>query len=151
VDFPQVHAQKQVREAIKDMIGPDPLQAHIFKVPHHASKHGVNVELVERVRPKVSLVSSVGGAGRYNFPHHLAVEAIREGIEPTTSGQTRTPDYDLNILYTSDRRGPRTKEPLGSIALVIPARRGRDLTVWRFRDEPGDDIDLSQGLRFVGR
>ena len=151
VDFPQLHAQQQVREAIKDMMGPDPLQAHIFKVPHHASKHGVNVELVERVRPKISLVSSVGGAGRYNFPHHLAVEAIREGIEPTTSGQTRTPDYDLNILYTSDRRGPRSKEPLGSIALIIPARRRRDLTVWRFRDEPRDDIDLSRGLRFIRR
>jgi ribonuclease BN (tRNA processing enzyme) len=151
VDFPQLHAHQEVREAIKDMIGPDPLHADIFKVPHHASKHGVNVELVERVRPKISLVSSVGGAGRYNFPHHLAVEAIREGIEPTTSGQARTPDYDLNILYTSDRRGPRAKEPLGSIALVIPPRRGRDLTMWRFRDEPGDDIDLSRALRFIRR
>jgi beta-lactamase superfamily II metal-dependent hydrolase len=151
VDFPQLLAQPQIREELRDPIGPDPLQAHIFKVPHHASKHGVNVELVERVRPKVCLVSSVGGAGRYNFPHHLAVEAIREGIEPTTSGQARSADYDLNILFTSDRRGPRIREPLGSIALIVPPRRGRELTVWRFGDEPGDDIDLTRALRFSMR
>ena len=85
IDFPQLLADKEVRALLKDPIGPDALRAQIFKVPHHASKHGVNVELVERVNPMISLVSSVGGAGRYNFPHHLAIESVREGMEPTTS------------------------------------------------------------------
>lgn len=151
VDFPQLLAEGELRALLKDPTGSDPLQAQIFKIPHHASKHGVNVELVERVNPDLCLVSSVGGTGRYNFPHHLAVEAVREGLEPTTSGQKRSPDYDLTLLYTSDRRGVRSKEPLGSIAVIIPPRRGDDLSVWRFRDEPGDTIDLDRALRFIMR
>jgi hypothetical protein len=151
VDFPQLMTEAQVREALRDAIGPDPLRAQVFKVPHHASKHGVNVELIERVQPALSLVSSVGGAGRYNFPHHLAIEAIREGIEPTTSGQRRSPDYDLNLLFTSDRWGVRSRQPLGTIALIVPPRRGSSLSVWRFRDAPDEPIDLSRALRFIAR
>jgi beta-lactamase superfamily II metal-dependent hydrolase len=125
------------------------LEAQIFKVPHHASKHGVNVELVDLVQPRVALVSSVGGAGRFNFPHRLALEAIREGMEPTTRRRGRSPDYDLTLLFTSDRRGRRSMTPLGSIALLIPPRRGSDLSIWRFLDEPGDTIDLRRALRFI--
>ena len=150
VDFPQLLAEGELRDKLKGQMGSDPLGAQIFKIPHHASKHGVNVELVERVDPALCLVSSVGGAGRYNFPHHLAVEAVREGLEETTSGQRRSPDYDLTLLYTSDRRGVRSKEPLGSIAIIVPPRRSR-LSVWRFRDEPKEPIDFSKAVRFKMR
>jgi beta-lactamase superfamily II metal-dependent hydrolase len=147
-DFPQLLAEGGVRKALKEQIGEDPLSAHIFKIPHHASKHGVNIELMERVHPDLCLISSVGGAGRYNFPHGLALDSIREGMEPTTSGQRRTRDHDLTLLYTSDRRGPRSKDPLGSIAVLIPPRKGSGLMIWRFEDEPDDPIDLGNALRF---
>jgi hypothetical protein len=58
------------------------LRAEILKVPHHASKHGVTLGLVELVQPSVTLVSSVGGGGKYNFPHLVALEAIREARQP---------------------------------------------------------------------
>jgi Metallo-beta-lactamase superfamily len=149
VDFPQLLSQGELRTLLKDRLGPDALRAHIFKIPHHASKHGVNVELVERVDPKLCLVSSVGGGGRYNFPHYLAIEAVREGMQPTTSGQTRSPDYELTLLYTSDRRDAPTIEPLGSVAVIIPPARGSDLSIWRFRDKPGEPIDFSRSLNFI--
>jgi beta-lactamase superfamily II metal-dependent hydrolase len=148
IDFPQLLAAKEVRAGLRDQIGPDALGAQIFKIPHHASKHGVNVELVERVDPMLSLVSSVGGAGRYNFPHHLAIESVREGMQPTTSGQERIPDFDLPIVYTSDRRGPRSRTPLGSIAVIVPAKRRQKLSLWRFGDGPRDSIDLTAALEF---
>jgi ribonuclease BN (tRNA processing enzyme) len=148
-DFPQLLAEGEIRAAMKEQMGVDPLKAQIFKIPHHASKHGVNIELMERVSPDLCLVSSVGGAGRYNFPHALALESIREGMEPTTSGQERTRDHDLTLLYTSDLRGERTKVPLGSIAVMIPPQKRSDRSVWRFEDEPGDPIDLEKGLRFI--
>jgi len=47
----------------------DLLRGEVLKVSHHGSKHGVNLELVERVAPKVSLISSVAGGGNYHFPH----------------------------------------------------------------------------------
>jgi hypothetical protein len=147
VDFPHLLAEGERRDLLKGPMGPDPLAADIFKIPHHASKHGVNVELVERVHPQLCLVSSVGGAGRYNFPHHLAIEAVREGLQETTSGQKRDPDYDLTLLYTSDRRGGEREEQLGSIAVIVPPNKGR-LSVWRFCDEPRDEIDFNKALRF---
>lgn len=149
LDFPQLLVQGELRTLLRDPMGADPLRAQIFKIPHHASKHGVNVELVERIKPTLCLISSVGGGGRYNFPHHLAVEAVREGLEPTTSGQPRSPDHELTVLYTSDRRGVRRKTPLGSIAIIIPPSRGSKLGIWRFCDAPEDDIDLSGALELV--
>ena len=127
---------KQLRMAL----GADPLRAQVFKVPHHASKHGLNLGLVEAVDPSVTLVSSVGGGGKYNFPHVVTLEALREGLEATTlKGTERSADWKLGIHYTSARDG---RSALGSIAMVVPptgTRRG----IWRFRDGPADRVDLA--------
>src|SRR3954471_9108585 len=84
IDFPQLGPDTSiVAQALSKAQGFEPLNADVFKVPHHASKHGVNLELVEKIAPSLSLVSSVGGGGKYNFPHLTAMESLREGIEPT--------------------------------------------------------------------
>lgn len=149
VDFPQVElkSSNEVARLAAKAIGRDWLAAHVFKVPHHASKHGVNVELVERIGPKLSLISSVSGGGRYGFPHHLAVEAIREGVEPTTSGQPRSKDHELGIYSTADQVDGTPPRQLGSIALIIPPKRGSKMSLWRFCDGARDAIDLSKALR----
>ena len=145
VDFPERHSDGDHGGGFPEADGLDWLRAHIFKVPHHASKHGVNIELVERIQPKLSLISSVGGAGRYHFPHHLAIEAIREGIEPTTSGQVRSGDHELGIYYTADRL-EGTDQDLGTIALIVPPKRRSKAALWRLRDRPSDAIDLSKAV-----
>ena len=116
-------------------------------MPHHASKHGLNLGLVEAVAPSLSLVSSVGGGGKYNFPHAVTLEALREGLEATTlKGTPHSPDHKLGIHYTAGRDG---RGALGSIALVVsPTGRKREL--WRFRDRPDDEISLARACRFVG-
>jgi hypothetical protein len=147
VDFPELHRGERVglHEELKQAMGTDWLRAQVLKVSHHASKHGVNVELVARVAPTIALISSVGGGGRYGFPHHLAVESVREAIEPTTSGQDRSKDYDLGIHYTSARLNDRARSELGSIALMFPPRRGQKLRMWRFFDGSRARIDLDRG------
>ena len=56
----------------------------------------MNLELLELIDPDISLVSSVSGGGnKYNFPHRVAIEGVREGLQATTSGQRREPDWDL--------------------------------------------------------
>ncbi len=146
VDFPELHAESApTASAIREALGPDALRAEIFKVPHHASKHGLNLGLVDAVRPSLSLVSSVGGGGKYNFPHLVTLEALREGLEATTlKGKEHSPDWRLGIHYTAarDDRGP-----LGSIAVVV-SPTGRKRTLWRFRDGPGDPVDLDDAWRF---
>ncbi len=149
VDFPELHpANAPAARAIGEAVGPDALRAEIFKVPHHASKHGLNLGLVEAVSPKLSLVSSVGGGGKYNFPHLVSLEALREGVERTTlKGGEHSPDWELGIHYTAARDAAG---PLGSVAVVVsPTGRKRD--VWRFRDAPGEPIDLSKACRLEPR
>jgi beta-lactamase superfamily II metal-dependent hydrolase len=150
LDFPELHRHHNpaLYKELRMGMGGDALRAQIFKVPHHASKHGVNIELVERIRPMVALVSSVGGGGRYGFPHMLAMESVREALQPTTSkGTQRRPDHELGIHYTcaesSDGNG--VSEPLGTIALMVPPKRGESLRMWRFGDGPGDAVDLGRG------
>lgn len=146
VDFPELHADgTPVSRALRVALGSNPLSAKVFKVPHHGSKHGVNLELTEQIRPSLSLFSSVGGMGKYGFPHLIAQESVREAIEATTSGQTRSTDYDLGLQYTGARDD--AGRALGSIALVL-SPSGRKREVWRFGDEPKQLVDLGGARRF---
>ncbi len=146
-DFPALQeSRSEAAKALRMALGTDPLRADVFKIPHHGSKHGVNLELVEEIRPAYSLVSSVGGGGEFNFPHLVAVEAVREAREPTTSsGSRHKPDWELGIHFTGGReQGGRE---LGTIALVIPPT-GK-VQLWRFGDGPRDPVRLEDGRRFL--
>jgi hypothetical protein len=145
-DFPELHpSDSAAARAISAATGADLLRGHVLKISHHGSKHGVNLELIERIRPALTLVSSERGAGRYNFPHTVAQELIREAIEPTTSGtRPRSADHELNLFYTSDVDD--TGRELGSFAVVVPP--GGSRTVWRFTDPAGEAVDFSRALEW---
>ena len=148
VDFPELQSRK-AHEALflGNTVGGDALRGHVFKVPHHASKHGLNIELVERIQPRLSLVSCGREGGAYGFPHQLAVEAIREALRPTvTTGARRPPDHTLGIHYTYTRDSAGAA--LGSIAVMISPTRGSSLRLWRFGDDPRNDLDLDNGREF---
>jgi metallo-beta-lactamase superfamily protein len=124
----------------------DLLKSQVFKVSHHASKHGVNLELVERISSKLTLVSSVGGSGEFNFPHAVTQEVIREALDPTTDNPRPHPsDFELGIFYTADTD---PQGPLGSMALVLSPTR---CTMWRFGDAPGGSIDLTKARKWAGK
>lgn len=146
-DFPELRAEDSpVARELRMAMGADPLSASVFKIPHHGSKHGVNLELVELVHPAIGLVSSVNGGGSYEFPHEVSIEAVREGMEPTTSGgRTRSDDWNLELHYTAAKdTGGAT---LGSIGLVL-SPTGRKRNLWRFGDTPAQRVDLTKGRRF---
>lgn len=147
IDFPQLVPDRgPVAKALSKAQGFEPLKADVFKVPHHASKHGLNLELVEEISPALSLVSSVGGGGSYNFPHVVAIEALREAIEKTAkSGAKHKPDHEIGIHYTcaSDSAGA----VLGTIAVVM-SPTGSKQELWRFGDRPGKAIELDLARRY---
>jgi beta-lactamase superfamily II metal-dependent hydrolase len=147
-DFPALEASPfPAYKALKAARGTDPLSAEVFKVAHHGSKHGVNIELVEEVDPDLSLISSVAGGGEYNFPPVLAQEAVREALEPTSStGAKHKPDWELGIHYTGAL--DEEDEPLGTIALVIPPK-GK-IVMWRFGDRADDEISFDGARRYIG-
>jgi hypothetical protein len=142
-DFAELRpSESPVAKALRMAIGSDPLRAQVFKVPHHASKHGVNLELVELIRPLLTLVSSAGGGGKYNFPHTVAQESVREALEAIAStGTAHKPDHELGIHYTCARDS--AERPLGSIAIVM-SPTGRRRQLWRFGDTPDAPINLDQ-------
>jgi hypothetical protein len=147
-DFPQLGPDKGlVAEALSKAQGFEPLNVDVFKVPHHGSKHGLNLELVEEMSPSLSFVSSVGGGGSYNFPHLVAVEALREAVETTAkSGAAHKPDHVNGIHYTcaKDTDG----KLLGSMALVMSPTGGKR-ELWRFGDGPTGRVDLTAARRYV--
>ncbi len=153
VDFPDLHrgTNAALYRELSAARGRDHLAAQIMKVSHHASKHGINLELIERVKPQLALVSSVAGGGKYNFPHELATDAIAEALRPTVKSQkAQLDDADLGIHYTSGlvQRDGGAK-PLGSMAIVVPPKRGAGLQMWRFGDEARDLVDLREARRLA--
>jgi competence protein ComEC len=147
VDFPNLEPNENpISKRLEMALGVDALRAEVVKISHHGSKHGVNLELVERINPKASIVSSVAGMGKYGFPHTVAQDCIREGLQATTSGQLRSKDFELGIHYTSaaDDAGA----PLGSVGTIVPPP-GKPIQVWRFGDLPGARVDLKNARRLV--
>jgi hypothetical protein len=148
VDFPELRQdnhQALARE-LRAVRGADHLRADVFKLSHHASKHGVTLELVERIAPELALVSSVGGRGKYGFPHRIAVEAAREARQPTTTrNSARVDDHRLGIHYTGGRGelGDGQAGPLGSIGLIVPPGQRSGMRLFRFLDGPGQPVSLA--------
>ena len=144
-DFPYLaHSGSAAATAIGAATGGDMLRSQVLKVSHHCSKHGVNLELVERVAPRYTLVSSVGGGGKYNFPHNVAQEVVREGLQAIAGGaRTRSKDWELGLFYTSDLDDANVE--LGSMAAVMSST---STTLWRFGDANSSAIDFASARRW---
>ncbi|WP_421119880.1 hypothetical protein ACE2AJ_00530 [Aquihabitans daechungensis] len=146
VDFPNLAEDHSVQSrALGQASGKEPLSADVFKVPHHASKMGLNLELVARIQPLVSIVSCAVD-GHHGFPHDVALNQLREALQPTAGSKgkkERLSDLTLGILSTADTLDdgdPGT--PLGTIALIVPPA-GSTVDVWRFGDGPSQLVTLA--------
>jgi beta-lactamase superfamily II metal-dependent hydrolase len=142
VDFPQLAKDPTpAREAIRISGGTMPLKADIFKVPHHGSKHGLTLELVSAIAPKVSIVSSVHSGGSYHFPHEVAMLQLREAVNAraTKPGVPFDPDEDLRLLYTGSNVNPGGSAA-GSVCVICQV--GGQRQVWRLMDKADANIDL---------
>ncbi|MEZ4502315.1 MAG: hypothetical protein R3C39_06800 [Dehalococcoidia bacterium] len=157
-DFPHLNRQTDDwSRLISARKGREPLLCDVLKVSHHGSKHGVNLELVERfgdtgggpsTGPRYLVNSSADGpASKHGFPHAVTQEILREVRQPTAkSGAQRLDDHALGIHYTAQRLG---NGAAGSVAVVLKAD-GSVPDLYRFGDEVDDDIDLDQA-RLVRR
>ena len=124
-DFAPLHRghDADVYRAVRKAYGRDDLSAQILKVSHHASKHGINIELIERMHPRVSLISSVGGGGRHGFPHALATQAIAEALSPSTRAGSR-PARRRRPRHPLHRRAHR-RRPAAGLDRADGAGQGR--------------------------
>jgi hypothetical protein len=147
MNFPQLGPERTVvTQALKIAGGTMPLRADVFKVPHHGSKHGLTLELIEAVTPKVSIVSSVHSGGKYHFPHEVAIAQLREAVNAIATKPTsqHAPDEDLALLFTGSNVDP-TGEPAGSVCVICQLNGRRQ--VWRLMDAADVNIDLDAARR----
>jgi hypothetical protein len=152
VDFPDMRNTQNpvLARELRAARGRDHLASDVFKMSHHASKHGINLELMERVNAKHVLISSTGGGGRYGFPHALAMDAAREARQAsTTSGAARLTDHVLGIHCTGAVLDDATHTSLGSIAMLVPRQASKQLRIFRLMDETEELIDLSKAREVV--
>lgn len=151
-DFPDLRQEQNpaLARELRAARGRDYLAADVFKLSHHASKHGINLELMERVAARYLLVSSTPGGGRYGFPHAIAMDAAREARQTTaSSGAARLSDPDLGIHVTGAvLRGP-SATPMGSVAVMVPRQTGRPLRLFRLMDGAKSAIDLTAAREVV--
>ncbi|HWI00010.1 MAG TPA: MBL fold metallo-hydrolase [Propionibacteriaceae bacterium] len=143
VDFPNLEQEYNpvLARELRSATGGDYLKADLMKLSHHGSKHGVNIELLERVAAPTVLVSSQSGGGKYNFPHLLAMEAVREARQPsTTSSAERQPDYALGVHVTGAKL--ESGDEMGSIAAVVGSSATAPIRLFRLFDTPEADIEL---------
>jgi beta-lactamase superfamily II metal-dependent hydrolase len=155
-EFPHLVADPQNwARKIGAQTGRQPLACDAFKVSHHASKNGVNLELIDRMGehetaglapngPAWLLTScATGASSNHGFPHDVTQEIIREVREPLARKRKNDPtlahvtDENLGILYTSSsvaNTNPPT--PAGSMAVVFDSA-GNAPVVHRLMDATG--------------
>jgi beta-lactamase superfamily II metal-dependent hydrolase len=158
-EFPHFDADStNWARAIGSRTGAQPLACDLFKVSHHGSKRGVNLELMERLGdrtgadpsrgPRLLVASCATGAGSsYGFPHEVTQDLMREVRDPVAqSGGTHRPDDQLGIHYTSQvLDGVPAGQPAGSIAYVARADGSDDL--YRLCEARAAPVDLTRARR----
>jgi len=136
-----------------------PLACDLFKVSHHGSKRGVNLELIERLGdrsgglgpsfgpPFLVGSSSTGASSSFGFPHAVTQELLREVRDPQAqAGGTHKRDDELGIHFTAQQLDP-AGTPAGSVAFVIRADASNDL--FRFGDSTDEPVDLGRARRLL--
>jgi hypothetical protein len=135
-----------------------PLACDVLKVAHHSSKHGINLELLERMGqrtggaattgPRFMITSCAeGAASHHGFPHMLAQEIMREVRQPRArAGGAASPDWQLGIHYTSQMIDLDPPTPAGGVAVVLHAD-GTTPHLYRLQDAPNAPINLANARR----
>jgi beta-lactamase superfamily II metal-dependent hydrolase len=164
-EFP--HLDKDPKNWVRQIgagTGAQPLACDFFKVSHHGSKRGVNLELVERLGDKsggvgpssgprwMAVSSSTDEGSGYGFPHAVTQELLREVRDPKATGTgDHRPDDELGIHYTSQRVSPEppgeagSLGPAGSMAYVVHGDGSADM--YRFGDGVDDPVTLATARR----
>jgi beta-lactamase superfamily II metal-dependent hydrolase len=157
-EFP--HLDKDPKNWVRQIgggTGSQPLACDFFKVSHHASKRGVNLELIERLGdrsggagpsngPRWLVASCASGPdSSYGFPHTVTQELLREVRDPQAQkGGTHPADDELGIHYTSQTLDPGPGVA-GSVAYVVHQDGSADL--FRFGDGISDMVDPAKARR----
>ncbi|HPQ69002.1 MAG TPA: hypothetical protein PKW95_07720 [bacterium] len=111
------------------LIDPDamtyrPLRCQVLKVPHHMSKHGISLEVLETIKPGAAL-ASCADKSKHGFPHQitvLAAEDIKKKVYYTGHHQADLRSGTLVTVVKGDGGKPKIfalGEPAASPAPLL--------------------------------
>ncbi|MFQ5486568.1 MAG: ComEC/Rec2 family competence protein [Desulfobacterales bacterium] len=93
-EFPELQRTENRGQMINaDVIKHRPLRCQVLKVPHHMSKHGISLEVLETLMPRYT-IASCDNKSKHGFPHELTVMAVED---------TRKKAKDKGIRFTGHR------------------------------------------------
>lgn len=106
-----------------------PLRCQVLKVPHHMSKHGATLQVVETLMPRYTIASCAADS-QYGFPHELAVMAVEE---------LRRDETDKGIRYTGHRDSSLAS---GTVVAILDGG-SKTPNVVALNDSVSDDAPIS--------
>lgn len=93
-EFPELQRTENRGQMIDvNVIKHRPLRCQVLKAPHHMSKHGISLEILETLRPRYTL-ASCSSKSTHGFPHELTVMAAED---------IRRKKRDKGIRFTGHR------------------------------------------------
>lgn len=103
-EFPELQRTENRAQMIDpDVIRHRPLRCQVLKIPHHMSKHGISLEVLETLRPRFALASCSSNS-RHGFPHELTVMAAQD---------IHRREQDSGIRFTGHRNPNRRSGTIG--------------------------------------
>lgn len=77
-EFPKlIRTENRGQMIDPDLIKHNPLKCQVLKVPHHMSKHGISLEVLEIIKP-IYTIASCSNSSKHGFPHELTVMAVED-------------------------------------------------------------------------
>jgi hypothetical protein len=114
-EFPELVRTKNRGQLINtEVVEHAPLRCQVLKVPHHMSKHGVSLEVLETLKPRYTS-APCSNSSQHGFPHELTVMAVHD---------IQKQSKDKGIRFTGH---PQKKLRSGSVVVLFPETKARPL------------------------
>jgi len=150
-EYPKVERTSAHKPLVKKMI--NYLSSAMVKVAHHGSMHSTPLDVYEKIRPKLAIISTeqkqssaefenvlIGRMTRGLFPHQSATIALEEC---DTRVFTTDGSYEKQELDGGIQKDPQNAHP-GSIVVAIPP--GGDIGWNKLTDRPEDPAYLPSSV-----
>jgi beta-lactamase superfamily II metal-dependent hydrolase len=129
-EFPElIKTQNRGQLIDANIVQHAPLRCQVLKVPHHMSKHGISLEVLETLRSRYT-IAPCSNKSKHDFPHELTVMAIED---------IHKKKKDTGIRFTGH---PNKKLRSGSVVALFPENKTRPLLY-----ELGDTVANNNPLK----
>ncbi|MBU0516986.1 MAG: hypothetical protein KJ621_19700 [Proteobacteria bacterium] len=128
-EFPElVRTGNRGRMIDPEVVKHRPLRCQVLKAPHHMSKHGITLEVMETLNPRYT-IASCSSRSRHGFPHALTVMAAED---------VRHQSEDKGLRFT----GHRDQTKRAGTVVAMFREKGKKPMVFALGEAPTKNAPL---------